>query len=436
MVAGGASIMSGLTAISITLAGRRITVLGAGRSGRAAVRFLVENNSKVFLSDQALICPQLKRELAAWGIEYEDGSHSERALKADLIITSPGVPYRAPLLKEARQRGIPVLGELELAYRFCPSRKIIAVTGTVGKTTTVHLIAKLLRAHGHRVVVAGNIGQPFTEALAEIKQDTVVVLEVSSFQLEHVCEFKPHIGVFTRFAPHHLDRHGTLENYFAVKCRLFDNQTEGDFAVVQCDIVLPNIHSQLLEFSAEDLRLDLPYHQRENLAGALKAARLIDPSVTLESIDVEESLKLPHRLEFVAEVDGVRFYNDSKATSPEATLAAISSFEGPLVLIAGGYDDGSDLRELVQAVCERKVLGIFLLGQTAGRWEKMLLKLGYRRLKLVQSLDEAMELALEIGPRVCLFSPAAPSFDQFQNYAERGERFKQAVSYRLNFCPS
>jgi UDP-N-acetylmuramoylalanine--D-glutamate ligase len=365
-------------------------------------------------------------------VGYEEGGHTERALRAELIIPSPGVPSEAPLLREARRRKIPIMGELELAYRLCPSRRIIAVTGTVGKTTTTHLIAELLRAHGHRVAAAGNIGRPFTEALAEIEPDTIVVLEVSSFQLEHAYEFKPHIGVFTRFAPHHLDRHKTLEAYFAAKCRLFARQTEGDFAVVQCDIGLPsNVHSQVFRFSAEDLRLDLPYHQRENLAGALKAARLIDTSITLEGIDVEESLRLPHRLEFVGEIEGVRFYNDSKATSPEATKAALLAFDETMVLISGGYDEGGDLAELARIIRDRDVQAIFLMGQTKRSSARSLKAVGYHQFWPVESLREAVEEALELKPRICLFSPAAPSFDRFRNYQERGESFKEAVYHLL-----
>jgi len=412
------------------LTDRRVTVIGAGRTGLAAARFLVKGRAEVFLSEQASLTPNTRRELEALGIAYEEGGHTEWALKADLIIPSPAVPDDAPILQEARRRGIPILGELELASRLCKSNKIIAVTGTVGKTTTTHLIAELLRAHSHRVVTAGNIGPPLIARLDEIDDETIVVLEVSSYQLEHISEFEPHIGVFTRFAPHHLDRHRSVERYFAIKCRLFAHQTEGDFAVIQNDITLPSsMRSQPFKFSAEDLHLDgkLHPHQREDLAAALMAARLIDPSIQLGKLNLERALRLPHRLEFVAEVCGVRFYNDSKATCPAATRAALRSFHEPLTLILGGYDEGVSLDELAQLIRDRDVQAVLLLGETQRRWAQSLKSVGYERFRLVECLTEAVECALESKPRVCLFSPAAPSFDRFRNYQQRGERFKQIV---------
>lgn len=412
------------------LTDRRVTVIGAGRTGLATARFLVREQAEVFLSEQASLPPNARRELEALGIAYEEGGHTERAIQAELIVPSPGVSSEAPILQEARRRGIPIWSELELAYRFCKGNRIIAITGTVGKTTTTHLIAELLRAHGHRAITAGNIGPPLIARLDEIDDETIVVVEVSSYQLEHVFEFKPHIGVFTRFGPHHLDRHGSVENYFAIKCRLFTHQTEGDFAVIQDDIALPSsIRSRALKFSAEDLHLDrkLSAHQREDLAAAFKAARLIDPSIQLERLDLERALKLPHRLEFVAEVCGVRFYNDSKATCPTATQAALRSLHEPLVLILGGYDEGVGLGRLARLIRDRDVQAVLLLGETQRRWAQSLKSVGYERFRLVGDLTEAVGYVLEIKPRVCLFSPAAPSFDRFKSYQERGEYFKQIV---------
>lgn len=415
----------------LALAGKRITVLGAGRTGQATARFLIEQQAKVLVSDRSPIPSPIRQQLADLGISYEEGIHSARSLEADGIIPSPGVPYDTPVLQQARTRGISIWSELELAYYFCKSQKIIAVTGTVGKTTTTHLISKLLQAHGHPTVVAGNIGQPFIALLPEIDPATIVVLEVSSFQLEHVSTFKPHIGVFTRFAPHHLDRHGSLERYFAMKCRLFAQQNEKDVLVAHRDIALPHsIRSQITRFSKEDLRDLLPdihAHQREDLAGALQAARRIDSEITLSQLDIQRALRLPHRLELVVDVRGIRFYNDSKATSVAATLAALSTFHEPLVLILGGYDEGGDPTDLAQAIQAQEVRAVLLLGQTRQRWARVLTAHGYRRVRMVENVQEAIQETVRLGPRVCLFSPAAPSFDQFKNYEERGEHFKRLV---------
>jgi UDP-N-acetylmuramoylalanine--D-glutamate ligase len=419
-----------------TLSGKRITVLGAGRTGQAVARFLASGSSTIFVSDHHSIPAAVQQQFADLGIPYEAGGHSTRALQADLIVPSPGVPFDAPVLQEARARGIPILSEVELAYRLCPTHQVIAVTGTVGKTTTTHLIAALLQAYGYKIVVAGNIGQPLIARLAEIDPQTIVVLEVSSFQLEHVSTFRPLIGIFTRFAPHHLDRHGSLENYFALKCRLFAHQTEDDYALVNQEITLPrHIRSQIRTFSADEaavLPLEIPRHQREDLAGALMAARLIDPEIRYERLDMKSVFRLPHRLQFVAEVGGTRFYNDSKATSTAATLAALSAFREPLVLILGGYDEAGDLHTLARVIQERDVQAVFLLGQTSERWVQAFRHLGYRHFHRVQNLDQAVEETLRLAPAVCLFSPASPSFDQFQNYEERGECFQQIVrSYLL-----
>lgn len=422
--------------MSSAFTGKRATVLGAGRTGQAAAHFLAKQQATVFVSDQAPILSPIQQEFAELGILYEEGGHSARALGADLIIPSPGVPCDAPVLVQARTRGIPILSELELAYRFLESEKIIAVTGTVGKTTTTHLVAELLRSHDHPTVVAGNIGQPLIARLGEINDETAVVLEVSSYQLEHVDTFKPHIGLFTRFAPHHLDRHGSLERYFALKCRLFAKQTEHDFAVIHHGVTLPDsTRARVLRFSAKDLEalpLNIYPHQRENLAGALQAARLLDPKITHERLDLKRVLHLPHRLEFVAEVGGVRFYNDSKATSSAATCAALSTFHDPLVLILGGYEEGDNVRELAQTIQERDIQAVILLGQTRARWAREFTSLGYPRFRMVQSVDQAVAEVFQLRAHICLFSPAAPSFDQFRNYEERGEHFKRVVhSYLL-----
>jgi UDP-N-acetylmuramoylalanine--D-glutamate ligase len=415
----------------LTLAGKPVTVLGAGRTGQATARFLVERQAQVFVSDRATISSASREKLLELGIPYEEGGHSERALQAELILPSPGVPYDAPVLQEARRRNIPLMGELELAYRFCKSERIIAVTGTVGKTTTTHLIAELLQAHGYPTVVAGNIGPSLIAQLEQIDGETIVVLEVSSFQLEHVSTFAPRIGVFTRFAPHHLDRHGTLERYFALKCRLFRHQRENDSAIVHRDIVLPSwIRSQVRRFSAEDgeaLAIDLPAHQRENVSAALEATHRIDPTISLERLNLPRVLQLPHRLEFIAELNGVRFYNDSKATSVAATRAALSVFQEPLVLILGGYDEGQDPRDLAPAIRTRPVQAVLLWGQTRERWAQALQPLAPGRIHIVRDLHQAVEEALRLRARICLFSPAAPSFDQFQNFEERGEHFRRVV---------
>lgn len=411
--------------------GARVAVLGAGRTGLATVRHLARRGANVFLSDADPLPGDVKAELDRTGIAWEEGGHSERALSADWIVPSPGIPIDAPILAQARARRISVVGELDLAYGACPSQRIIAVTGTVGKTTTTHLIAQLLADHGHSVVTGGNIGVPFIEALDHIDANTTVVLEVSSFQLEHVERFRPRVGVLTRFAPHHLDRHGTPERYFRAKAQLFRNQTEHDTAVVHHDA--PPLPTELrpchLRFSAHDVRDDRwSFHQRENLAAALAAAQRMDPSISLRGLDVERATQLPHRLELVTRMEGIDFVNDSKSTTPTATVAALRAFpQASVALVLGGRSQGEDLRELTDEIEKSRPEVVYLMGDARPRWMRRLRAAGCRRIRPIAAFDQLVRNVWRVRPDVCLFSPGAASFDQFASYAERGERFKTAV---------
>ncbi len=411
---------------------RRISVLGAGRTGQAVARFLAQQQAKVFVSDCAHISNNIKAEWGQWEIDWEEGGHTSRALEADLLIVSPGIPAQAPILNEARTKSISIISEIELAYNYCLSKNIIAVTGTVGKTTTTHLISELLKAHGHHVITAGNIGRPLIACLDEITPHSHIVLEISSYQLEHIESFRPHIGLFTKFAPHHLERHGSLGEYFNIKCRLFENQEACDFAIIHAEIELPkNIRSQITSFSASEIKIDdkrIAGHQRENLAAALQAARLIDPAISLDQIDLPKILQIPHRIEYVTELDGVRFYNDSKATSPKATEAALDSFpEKPLVLILGGHDSEGDALELTREISRRDVERVLLVGQTRERFSRLFKQIGYTRFESVRDLSQAIQISLEMHPKICLYSPGSPSFDQFKSYEHRGDHFKSLL---------
>lgn len=415
------------------ITGRRVTVLGAGQTGLAAAHFLSAQGAQVYLSERAALAPEAAHDLEAWGVEYEQDGHSERALaQAELIVPSPGIPISAPILRAARRRGIPIIGELELGYLACPSRRIIAVTGSVGKTTTVSLIEHLLRANGHQVVRAGNEAQPFVAALPQIGPETIVLLEVSSFQLETVEKFRSQVSVFTCFAPNHLDRHGTLAAYLALKCRLFHCQTEGDWAIVQRQIELPSgLQARLVRFDGSELngleQRELLPHQCANLAAAWLACRALDPEIQLARLELNKALALPHRIQFVAQVAGIDFYDDSKATCSAATQAALQGFSSSLVLIAGGRSKGEDLSQLVQAIRERDLKSVLLMGEAAPQFARALSAAGYHRFHYVNNLSEAVRLALELKPQSCLLSPACASFDQFSNYRERGRVFQGIV---------
>nr|BAL54906.1 UDP-N-acetylmuramoylalanine--D-glutamate ligase [uncultured Acetothermia bacterium]BAL60042.1 UDP-N-acetylmuramoylalanine--D-glutamate ligase [Candidatus Acetothermum autotrophicum] len=415
-----------------SLRGRRITIVGAGRSGLAAARLLQELGAQVFVSDQAVLSPAARHELIKRNIPFEEHGHTEQALAhAHLIVLSPGVPITAPLVRRARAQGIPVWGELELAYRLCPSEKIIAITGTNGKSTTTRLSEELLRRAGCPVIAAGNIGTPLIARVREITPETIVVVEVSSFQLEAIERFRPAVAVLLNVAPNHLDRHGSFAAYLSLKCRVFENQTERDLLVLPRGLPLPvQPRSRVLyydELFLELAHLRVPRHLQEDAAAAWAACRAFVPSMPPPTEEILRAVQLPHRQEFIAEINGVKFYDDSKATTVHATLAALDAFAGPLVLILGGRNKKIDFAPLAHALRAKEIREILLMGEAAPQIARALEAAQITRFSFVRDFSEAVSRALRYPGATCLLSPACASFDQFRNYEERGEAFRDAV---------
>jgi len=450
-----------------TCKGTNVTVFGMGRSGLAAVDLLLDRDMNVTLVEE-----HPRPELEVLRDTYEQrgvriciGSNLESVLsQTELFVVSPGVPKNHQILQRARQKNIPVIGEIELAARYLQT-PIIAVTGTNGKSTTVRLIGSILQESGKQVFVGGNLGLPLCEAVARLKASNpandydYIVAEVSSFQLETIDGFKPWISVLLNVTPDHLDRHSTQEEYQAAKQRIFENQTDQDWMVINIDdpiveTMAGQAKAERYEFSLcrevargmyldgnlirvrgqgmeEPLftRGDIPMRGQHNVANALAALSvglLCQCSKENMLKALQKFPRIEHAMEPVRIWQGVTFINDSKGTNVDATLNALQSFEEPVVLILGGKDKGGDFARLSEVI-HHGVKGIVVIGEAAPRIIDALK--GTAPMTAASNLEDAVAQArsLTTSGDVVLFSPACASFDMFQNYHHRGLEFKRIV---------
>lgn len=447
-------------------ANRRVTVLGLGKSGVSAARYLAGQGAQVFLSESALLDTRKKHEadeLDKLSVRVESGGHSDEALAfGDLIISSPGVPPRSDFITRARRLGKEVICDVELAYRETRV-PIIAITGTNGKSTTCALISHILRKTGRVAPACGNFGVPILSQLD--KKPDFLVVEVSSYQLAYCSAFAPKIAVWLNLTPDHLDWHGSLDDYIAAKRKLFEHQRHDQYAVLNLDdplVAATSTRAEVFPFSVDSELADcvqaafmkdgflcyrihgrsrvacspqeLKIRGRHNLENAL-AAISVAAILGVEPAEIELCLKefeaLEHRLEYVATVDGVPYYNDSKATNPISTVKALEAFpEQKVVLIAGGRDKGTSLDDFVQAV-QQYASAVILIGEAEGRFNLALAADGFPAIYSLESLEEAVELAGQLKQGPVLLSPACASFDMFKDYEDRGRVFKDLVRARL-----
>jgi UDP-N-acetylmuramoylalanine--D-glutamate ligase len=409
---------------------RRALVIGLARSGEAAALALARRGVPTVAADRATGLETGR--LAEAGVEVHLGTEEERLLEGvDLLVKSPGVPGDSPLPAAARERGTPIWSEVELGYRLLRN-PFIGVTGTNGKTTTSELLGAIFRAAGKPVAVAGNVGRPLTGYDGVLDENTWVVCELSSFQLEDVHRLRPRVAVLLNLEPDHLDRHATFDVYQEAKLRIFENQTEADTAVVPRDFGAIPGGADRVEFRADDPLPAEPLirgeHNRENAAAATAAARAagIDDDAIAEALRTFPGVA--HRLELVGEIDGVRFVNDSKATNTSAARRGIAAYAGePLRLILGGSLKGESFDELAEGL-PSSIRSIDLIGQATDDIAAALDRAGrvYRR-----SGDLATALGAAAGDAeagdVVLLSPACASYDQFRDFEERGETFRRLV---------
>ena len=447
--------------VLMELNGKRVLVVGLGRSGVASALFLQSRGARVTVSD-AKSEDQLREQIPTLldaGIAVETGAHGERTFRnQDLIVVSPGVPVDAEPLVQARALGQPVIGEIELASQFLRG-PIVAVTGSNGKTTTTTLVGEIIAASGFRTLVGGNIGTAAISLAEKATPETAIVLEVSSFQLETIRTFRPKVAVVLNVTPDHLDRHRTFAAYVDAKARIFENQQGDDFAVLNADDptcveLAGRTRAQLFWFSRErevesgafvrDGQVvfrrngspqtvlaisEIPLkgsHNLENVLAAVCAGRLMGCEPEKIRSAVINFKAVEHRLEYVATIGGVEYYNDSKATNVDATIKALQSFPANIHLILGGKDKGSDYTLLNNLLRER-VKSVYSIGAAAEKIQSHIK--GTTQIVSSGTIEAAVKQASAAAQPgdVVLLAPACASFDQFQSYEHRGRVFKELV---------
>ncbi len=444
----------------LDLKGKKVVVVGFGRSGQAATRLLLRQGARVVVSERRPkkdFAPGMIRNLQESGVIFEWQDHNPKTLQqADLVVVSPGVPLA--VYAPAVAVGVPVIGELELACRFLEGPKVVAITGTNGKTTTTAMVADILRFSGFKVFIGGNYGTPLSEFVVTRQRADYVVLEVSSFQLETTVSFAPDVGLLLNITPDHLERYLSFEDYARTKWFLFAHQREDQIAIIPKEIVDPEGRRETLpgrvftfgpdktcnawlseggfslkvspyhiveDYTFAGFKL-LGEHNRLNFVAAALTARLAGAQAQGVKRALESFVGFPHRLEYIGCFGGVYFVNDSKATNVDATVKALEGLSGPIILILGGKHKGASYIPLAPLIRE-KVRLLILMGDSRHKMAEELRDLTLTR--IVPSLEEAVALAISeatAGDTV-LLSPAAASFDQFENFQERGDVFREIV---------
>ncbi len=463
---------NGVALIELNLKGKRVGVYGYGITGQAVVRALVAQGASPVVFDDRDTPPlreKLEKAHGETGVEFFLGEWDIEVQfsKLNLLVVSPGIRSDNESITAARKMGLEAISEIEMGWRVARGT-VIAVTGSNGKSTTTALTGEIIRRSFAEkpgsVYIAGNIGSPFIDIAFQTKPEDVIVLEVSSYQLEAMPTFHPHIAIYTNVTPDHLERHGTFETYAAIKRSMVKHMTGGDFVIYNYEDanlqpeLFPNHEPKYLAFTSaggsypelgawlengeilvntgrgvierypQSMVKLKGLHNVENSMCALLAARLMNVQSGSIIEAVEAFQGFPHRIEFVRELGGVRWYNDSKATNPESTITALKSFDEPIIVILGGRDKGTSLDALARLVRSKSEKAI-LMGEASARFESALREIGFGNIEYADSVEHAVKLARQTARdgRVVLFSPACASFDMFSSFEERGNVFRDFV---------
>ena len=442
---------------------KKVLVSGIAKSGISAAGLLKKLGADVTVQDAKTEdkLGDVTDELRSQGFNLYLGANPDAIIEdMDILVMSPGVPADLPFVNKAREKNIPVIGEIELAYMFCKS-PVIGITGTNGKTTTTTLAGDICKAYFENTFVVGNIGNPFADITFETKDDGVVVAELSSFQLETINEFKPKVSAVLNITPDHLNRHHTLENYIAAKERVFENQDESDFCILnyndeitrkmadktKADVIFfslggkitegiysdeKSIYINALGYNEKVVDIDelkiLGGHNVENAMAAIGCCAAIGVPLDIIRKVLREFTAVEHRIEYVRTINDIEFYNDSKGTNPDASIKAVEAMKRPICIIAGGYDKGSDFTEWIDTF-KGRVKFVAVIGAVKDKITATLDKAGFTNYKIADTFEEAIDLCYKNAvPGDCvLLSPACASWDMFKSYEQRGEIFKEYV---------
>ena len=447
------------------LKGKNILLIGLAKTGISTIKLLDKLQANITVNDIKTeeklkdILDELKDIKNA---TYILGYHPDEVSHIDLAVVSPGVPLDLPFIKKLYSTGIEVIGEVELAYRLLDNPTFVGITGTNGKTTTTSLVGEIFKAAKEDTYVVGNIGKPVIETVGIANENSVLVTELSSFQLESIVDFKPRVSMILNLSPDHLNRHHTMENYMMAKANIFKNQIESDFTILNYDdeavrALNDKCNSQVLYFSRKEKNikgvfvndegnivinidkeielinkkeLSLPGgHNLENCMAAILGAYVLGVDLEVIKHVLRTFKAVEHRLEYVRTLDGVMYVNDSKGTNPDSTIKAVTSYENPIILIAGGYDKDSTYDELLDT-CKNNVKALVLLGETAPKIEACAKSRGFDVIKRVENMQEAVKVSHKLANDgdVVLLSPACASWDMYTSFEVRGRDFKDNVN--------
>lgn len=447
------------------LKGKNVLLIGLAKTGISTIKLLDKLEANITVNDiktEEKLSDILSELKDIKNAKYILGYHPEEVSHIDLAVVSPGVPLDLPFIKKLYSSNIEVIGEVELAYRLLDNPTFVGITGTNGKTTTTSLVGEIFKAAKEDTYVVGNIGKPVIETVGVANEKSVLVTELSSFQLESIVDFKPRVSMILNLSPDHLNRHHTMENYIMAKANIFKNQDKNDFTILnyddeavrelanKCDSqvlyfsrksqdvsgvyvndegnIVINVDKKIVLLNKDELSLPGGHNLENCMAAALGAYVLgVDLDVIREVLKTFKAVE--HRLEYVRTLDGVMYVNDSKGTNPDSTIKAVTSYKNPIILIAGGYDKDSTYDELLD-IAKENVKALVLLGATAPKIEACAKTKGFETIKRVKDMKEAVKVSHELANEgdVVLLSPACASWDMYTSFEVRGRDFKDNVN--------